>query len=48
MCERLLVAIGLTFTLHLCTQIGLFSISQTTPGSIQNETLWVMAQKYKK
>jgi hypothetical protein len=44
MWEKLLLAIGLTFTLHLCTQIGLFSLSQTTLEKIPNQTLWVVAQ----
>ena len=41
MWEKLLLAIGLTFTLHLCTQTGLFSLSQTTEENIQAET-WVL------
>lgn len=48
MWEKLLLAIGLTFTLHLYTQIGLFSLSQTNQGSIQNETFWFVAQKHDK
>ncbi len=46
MWEKLLLAIGLTFTLSLCTQAGLFSLSQTTSESIQVKTLGYVAQQY--
>lgn len=46
MCEKLLLAIGLTLALHLCMQAGLFSLSSTTQESIQNpRTVWFVAQK---
>jgi len=45
MCEKLLLAIGLTLALHLCALTGLFSLSHTTQGSIPNETFWFVAQQ---
>ncbi|MEA5593884.1 hypothetical protein [Rivularia sp. UHCC 0363] len=44
MWEKLLVSIGLTFTLHLCTQVGLFSLNRNIQENIPNE-IWTMAQK---
>lgn len=44
MLEKLLVAIGLTFTLHLSMQTGLFSLSQTTLENIPNQTLWAVVE----
>ncbi len=46
MWEKLLLAIGLTFTLQLCMQIGLFSLSQTTGENLENKTLLFVAQQY--
>jgi len=46
MCEKLLLAIGLTLALHLCTLTGLFSLSHTTQEGIQNETFWFVAHKH--
>ena len=48
MWEKLLVAIGLTFTLHLCMQAGLFTLSQTSGETMQGETLWFVARQYNK
>ncbi len=45
MCEKLLLAIALTFALHLSTQIGLLSLNHSTQRIIQNETNWFVAQK---
>ncbi len=47
MCEKFLLAIGLTLALHLCTLTGLFSLSQTSQEGIQNETFLFVAQKHK-
>lgn len=46
MYEKLLLAIGLTLALHLCTLTGLFSLNHTTQEGIQNETFWFVAQKH--
>ena len=45
MWEKLLVAIGLTFALHLCLQTGLFNLSQTTQESIDSHTLFFVAKQ---
>lgn len=45
MYEKLLLAIGLTLALHLCTLTGLFSLSHTTEEDIQNQ-IWFVAQKH--
>ncbi|MEB3219193.1 MAG: hypothetical protein VKN72_23570 [Nostocales cyanobacterium 94392] len=45
MWEKLFVSIGLTFTLHLCMQVGLFSLSHNIQENISTETFWVLAQK---
>ncbi len=44
MFEKLLLAIGLTLALHLCTLTGLFSLSEITEEGIQNQIRFV-AQK---
>lgn len=46
MWEKLLLAIGLTFTLQLCTQTGVFSLSETTRENIHYETVRFVAQQY--
>lgn len=45
MCEKLLLAIGLTLALHLFTLTGLFSLSHTTEKDIQNGAFRFVAQK---
>lgn len=45
MCEKLLLAIGLTFALHLFTLTGLFSLSHTTEKDIQDGAFRFVAQK---
>jgi hypothetical protein len=44
MCEKFLLAIGLTLALHLYTLTGLFSLSHTTQEGIPNQ-IWSVAQK---
>lgn len=46
MWEKLLLAIGLTFALHLFVQTGLFNLSQTTRDSVDSETLLFVARQY--
>lgn len=46
MCEKFLLAIGLTLALHLCTLTGSFSLSDITEEAIPNQ-IWFVAQKHK-